>query len=98
MQFSPEQIEGIMERTAKELADRIEERLGGISAMIVMDMRTTARLVGLSTKQIPVYLPTVEISAGKHGVTLAAIEKHILSNTRPPAGVNRKKAREVAAA
>ena len=37
----------------------------------------------LSPRQIPTYLPVTETSAGKHGVTLAAIKAHFNSRTVP---------------
>jgi Trk K+ transport system NAD-binding subunit len=84
MQFSTSQIDAILERTAQILAERIEETRGSLAEMTVFELRTAAQIVGLSTKQIPLYLPITKTAAGKHGVTIGAIRRHIESRTASP--------------
>jgi hypothetical protein len=48
-------------------------------------------MVGLSRRQGPTYLPVVETSAGKHGVTIGAIKAHIDSRTKQPTGIKARK-------
>jgi hypothetical protein len=83
MEFTSEHIQAVIDRTAEVLADRIEERAGDLTELLVLDLRTAAQLVGLSTRQIGTYLPITETSAGKHGVTVGAIRRHIESRTQP---------------
>lgn len=81
MQFSTSQIDAILERTAQILAERIEESRGSLAEMTVFDLRTAAQILGLSTKQVPYYLPITKTADGKHGVTIGAIRHHIESRT-----------------
>ena len=83
MTLTRAQVSEVMDRTARLLADEIMAEVGDLKRYIVFDLATARNLVGLSTKQIPVYLPIVETSASKHGVTLAAIIDHIESRTVP---------------
>jgi hypothetical protein len=91
MNLSPEQIDWVLERTAEMLADKIEAELGSMADIIVVDLRMAAQVVGLSTKQVPVYLPLTKTSEGKHGVTIGAIRRHIESRTEQPKGIARRK-------
>ena len=91
MNLSPEQIDWVLERTAEMLADKIESELGSMADIIVVDLRMAAQVVGLSTKQVPVYLPLTKTSEGKHGVTIGAIRRHIESRTEQPKGIARRK-------
>jgi|694.fasta_scaffold117753_5 hypothetical protein len=91
MTLSPEQIDWVLERTAQLLAERVEERVGSMGDMAVFPLSTVSQLVGLSTKQIPVYLPVTKTAEGKHGVTIGAIRKHIESRTEQPRGLARRK-------
>lgn len=91
MNLSPEQIDTMIERTAEILAGRIEQELGNLSDIIVVDLRMAAQIVGLSTKQVPVYLPLTKTSEGKHGVTIGAIRRHVESRTEQPKGIARRK-------
>ena len=83
MNFTPKDLAEIKERTSQILADRIEERVGDLEQYVVFPMSVAASLLSLSPRQIPTYLPVTETSAGKHGVTLAAIKAHVNSRTVP---------------
>lgn len=91
MQFTTAQLAEIQEQTAQKLADIIIDRIGDLEAYVVFPMSTASSLLGLSTKQIPVYLPITSTAAGKKGVTLAAIRRHIDTRTSPPTGLRYKK-------
>lgn len=91
MTFTPEQVDDVLERTAQILADRIEDRIGDLEQYVVFPLPTVSSLIGLSTRQIPVYLPLTKTAEGKHGVTLAAIRNHIESRTEQPKGLARRK-------
>ena len=91
MNLSPEQIDWVLERTAELLAEKIEAEIGGMAELVVFDLRLAAQLVGLSTKQVPVYLPLTKTSEGKHGVTIGAIRRHIEERTEQPKGIARRK-------
>jgi hypothetical protein len=91
MNLSPEQIDWVLERTAQILAENIEARMGSLADMAVLPLSTVSTIVGLSTKQLPAYLPLTKTAAGKHGVTLGAIRHHIESRTEQPKGIARRK-------
>jgi len=91
MNFSPSDLKEIKERTAQILADKISEKVGDLEEYTVFPMSVASAVLGLSSKQIPVYLPIVSTAAGKNGVTLASIRAHIDSRTTPPTGLRYKK-------
>ena len=96
MEFTREQVDWVLERTAQILAENIEASVGSMADCTVFDLRLAAQLVGLSTKQVPTYLPVTKTAAGKHGVTIGAIKRHIDSNTVRATGL-RKRQKETAA-
>ncbi|MFM2198863.1 MAG: hypothetical protein RLZZ505_2295 [Verrucomicrobiota bacterium] len=87
MNFTTEDLADIKERTAQILADRIAEQVGDLGQYVVFPLPTVSSLIGLSTKQIPIYLPVTKTAEGKHGVTLAAIRQHIETRTELPKGI-----------
>lgn len=91
MTFSPDQVDWVLERTAEILAERIQESVGSMADLTVFDLRLAAQIVGLSPKQVPVYLPVTKQADGKHGVTIGAIRKHIEERTEQPKGLTPRK-------
>jgi hypothetical protein len=91
MNFSPIELQEIKERTAQILAERIIEKVGDLDAYTVFPMSVASSVLGLSSKQIPVYLPVVSTAAGKKGVTLASIRQHIESRTASPTGLRARR-------
>ena len=91
MNFSPSDLEEIKERTAQILAEKIAEKVGDLEEYTVFPMSVASSVLGLSSKQIPVYLPIVSTAAGKNGVTLASIRRHIDNRTAQPTGLRFKK-------
>lgn len=94
MNFSPSDIQEIKERTAQILAEKVLDSVGDLEEFTVFPMAVASTLLGLSTKQIPVYLPIVSTAAGKNGVTLAAIRKHVSTRTSKPTGLRYRKEAE----
>ncbi len=91
MNLSPEQIDTMLAQTAELLAEKIVGELGSLADIIVVPLGMAAQIVGLSTKQVPVYLPLTKTSEGKHGVTIGAIRRHVESRTEHPKGIARRK-------
>lgn len=90
MNFTTQDLAEIKERTAQILAEKIQEQIGDLSEYVVFPMAVASSVLGLSTKQIPVHLPTVSTAPGKHGVTLKAIQDHIATRTTQPRKAARK--------
>lgn len=84
MTLSPQDRAEVLRLVAEQLVAEIRTTAGDLAELCVVPLGTASQLVGLSTKQAARLLPVTRTATGKHGVTIAAIRRHIQSNTQPP--------------
>ena len=85
MMCSPQERKAVLEMIARMALDEIRSECGGdLRGLVILPLATVAPLVGLTVRTARETLPVTEISEGKHGVTMRAMEAHIAGKTRTP--------------
>jgi hypothetical protein len=84
MTLSPEERREILGMIADRTVDAIRSEVGDLTEFVVLPLAAAGQLVGLSAAQVKRLLPITRTGSGKHGITLAAIKRHITTNTKQP--------------
>jgi len=83
MTLSPSERREVLELVAERITAQLRTEVGDLTELVVLPLAAAGQLVGLSPQQAKRLLPVTRTAAGKHGITLAAIRKHITTNTDP---------------
>lgn len=85
MDLSPADKRDVKAMIAENAVDRLVQEMGGsLKGVIVLPLATAAPMMGLTPRTLRAHAATVELTPGKHGITVAAMESFIQQNTRKP--------------
>ena len=87
MNLSPTERQQAVTEAARILADEAKAAAGGILNLMVLPMSVASQMLAMTPTRIKALMPYVQTMDGKHGVTLAEVQRRIVEKTVTPKGV-----------